>query len=224
MKHEYGFAWKNFPLKQGETAVYSDGSKLAVHDIMRPLPSWMHDIDVLFTDSPWNTGNLHSFYTKAEDDSFDKLYGTSGFSIFIERLFECVKEINPDQCWLEIGKQHLADYIVNMRSHYKHVTFINSTYYHNRANLCYVVVGSKKPLRGLKLDGMDEEDIISEMAARAPENAVIGDLCMGLGLVACAAYKTDHRFLGTELNPKRLSATMQRLNALGASYNIERTN
>ena len=219
MKHEYGYAYIEHPIADGETAVFDDGSKLKVQDICHPLPDWMKKVDILFTDSPWNSGNLRSFYTKADKDDYDSLFGGS-FDAFVARLFECIKEIEPRVSYLEIGKQHLADYIINMRKLYKHVTFFNSSYYHEQNNHCYVVMGSHKRIPALRLDGMDEEDIITWVAENAPECAVIGDLCMGRGLVAVAAYKTGHRFAGTELNGKRMSVTLKRLANLGASYTI----
>lgn len=56
---------------------------------------------------------------------------------------------------------------------------------------------------------MDEEDIISAVAEN--EDGVIGDLCMGTGLVAAAAAKNGKGFVGTELNPKRPAVCLERL-------------
>lgn len=215
MKFDYGGAWERHPIETG-TAVFPDGSRLKVHDIMYPLPTWIYDADVLFTDSPWTTGNLRSFYTKAEIAPEYLL----DFKTFYARLFECIAEIRPRMCWLEIGKDFLADYIMQTRRLYKYVTFFNSTYYHHPDNHCYVVLGSDKSPRGIHLDGMDEEDIISWVAANTG-NDCMGDLCMGQGLVALAAYKNGRKFVGTELNHKRLSVTLERLSGQGAQYTKE---
>lgn len=215
MKYEYGGAYERHPIETG-TAVFQDGSRLKTHDIMRPLPAWMQEADVLFTDSPWTTGNLRSFYTKAEIDPDWPVE----FSMFYTRLFECIAEIHPRMCWLEIGKDYLADYIMQMRKLYKYVTFFNSSYYHRPENHCYIVLGTNKAPRGIHLDGMDEEDIISWVGANTGDDC-LGDLCMGQGLVALAAQKNGRRFVGTELNHKRLSVTLERLTSCGAQYTIE---
>ncbi len=214
MKYNYGDAYLRHPIETG-TAVFPDGSRLKVHDIMDPIPAFMHLAEVIFTDSPWNTGNLRSFYTKAE---IEPPYEVE-FRLFRLRLFKCIAEIFPDQCFLEIGKEGLADYIQGMRQLYKYVTFFNSTYYHRPENHCYIVLGSQKSPRGIHLDGMDEEDIISWVGEHT--SGCLGDLCMGRGLVALAAYRNGRQFVGTELNHKRLSVTLERLTESGAKYRLE---
>lgn len=192
-----------YPLTE-EPYVFSNGSIVKVHNIFNPLPEFMKQADLIFVDPPWNLGNLNTFYTKADrtdyQDSFEKFY---------KRLFECIKEINPHTCYVEIGKEYLADFIIEMRNLYKYVTFYNSTYYHNKDNLCYVVRGSKK-FKKPKLDNIDEEDIIEWICANE-DYTVIGDLCMGRGLVGFNAYKNGKKFVGTELNHKRLSVLIERV-------------
>ena len=202
-KWDYGGAFERFPVTE-EPYVFKDGSIIQVHDIMKPLPEFMKKADVIFTDSPWNLGNLTTFYTKA-----DKAKEIGRFEHFYIRLFECVEEIHPAICFLEIGKQHLADYITKMRKLYKHVTFYNSMYYHNKKNKCYVVEGSNKRVP-LKLDDIDEEDIIKKICYEL-DYEYIGDLCMGRGLVGEHAYGANKKFVGTELNHKRLSVLREKI-------------
>ena len=174
---DYGGAYLRHPCGEG-TVVFSSGSIVKAHDIFNPLPGFMLQADVIFTDSPWNTGNLRSFYTKANlQTAFD-------FTAFSDRLFSCIGEIAPKVCYLEIGKENLADFIIRMQALYPHVTFYNSTYYRKRSNKCYIVRGSAsrdKP----KLDDMDEEDIIAwknaheltfiQCACRFTENCTMCD-------------------------------------------------
>ena len=63
---------------------------------------------------------------------------------FYEILFKRISEIKAKLCFLEIGKEYLADFIIEMKKLYKYVTFYNSTYYNNSKNLCYIVQGSEK--------------------------------------------------------------------------------
>ena len=202
----YGDSYIRHPIPP-EGYIFPDGSKIKIHDIFDPLPSFMHHADLIFTDPPWNLGNLNTFYTKADrtdyQDSFERFY---------KRLFECISEICPRICYLEVGKQHLADFIVEMRKLYRHVTFYNSTYYHSKEKLCYVIRGSQKAKKPT-LDGMDEETIIEWVCANEEYNC-IGDLCMGRGLVGLNAYKNSKSFVGTELNHKRLSVLVEKINKL----------
>lgn len=209
---EYGEFYKKYPIEKG-TAVFTDGSKLKAHDIFNPLPSYMLEADLMFIDPPWNQTNISSFYTKADKEfSFN-------FDTFCIRLFECIKQINPKTCYLEIGKEYLDLFIYKMKQQFKYVTFYNSTYYHKKDNKCYVVRGSNKTKK-LQLDYMDEENII-EWICQNEDYDCIADLCMGRGLVAVNAYRASKRFVGTELNHKRLSVTLSRLVELGAEYKVE---
>ena len=133
------------------------------------------------------------------------------FDEFYHRLFECIAEINPRVCYLEIGKEYLGEYMIELKKLYKHVTLYNSTYYHRKDSLCYVVQGSQKR-KNWHYDGMDEEDIISAVAEN--EDGCFGDLCMGTGLVAQAAARNGKSFVGTELNPKRLAVCLERLDKI----------
>ncbi len=202
----YGDAYKRYPVTPGEE-IHVSGGILMAHDIFNPLPDFMKKADVIFTDSPWNLGNMRSFYTKADQMPPD----IAGFTDFYRRLFECIAQIRPKECYLEIGKEFLGEYLTEMKKLYKNVTFYNSTYYHRQENLCYVVQGGSRKVNR-HYDGMDEEDIISAVARDT--EGVLGDLCMGRGLVAVAAVKNGRSFVGTELNPKRLAVCLERLDGL----------
>lgn len=209
----YGDAYKRYPIRLGEQAIFEDGSMLALSNIFDPLPAFMKQADLFFCDPPWNIGNLNSFYTKAGRNDYP-----SGFELFYKRLFECVAEINPKTCYVEIGKEYIAEFIIEMKQIFKSVTFYNSMYYHKSDNHCYIIRGSKKHQK-FPLDGIDEEDII-KWVCQNEQYKCIADPCMGRGLVACGAFNTCHKFVGTELNPKRLSVAIERLAKLGTKYTI----
>ena len=201
--YNYGDAYLRHPLGT-EPYVFKDGSIVQVHDIFDPIPEFMKSADLVFVDPPWNLGNINTFYMKA-----DKEERIEQFESFYKRLFKCIKGIDPKTCYVEVGKEHLADFILEMRNLYKYVTFYNSTYYHKKENICYVIRGSRK-FKKPKLDYMDEEDIIEWICENEDYN-VIGDLCMGRGLVAVNAHKNGKKFVGTELNHKRLSVLVGRV-------------
>lgn len=208
----YGGAYERFPTDKGIIRLGELGT-VACHDIMQPLPAFMKQADVIFTDPPWNNSNIHSFYTKANLDPYSIQYNT-----FFLRLFDCVEEINPNVCYIEIGKEYLPDVIDEMKRIYPHVTFIISSYYHKKENICFVVRGSRK-LKKLRLDYMDEEDIIEWVCANESYEC-IGDLCMGRGLVGLNAFKNGRRFVGTELNHKRLSVLAENISKNGGNVEI----
>lgn len=212
-KWNYGGAIDRHPIDVGQTAIFDNGSMAKVHNLFDGCPVIMKNADLIFVDPPWNIGNINTFYTKADrDDRVDD------FASFYKQLFTCIADVNPKTCYVEIGKQHLADFILQMRSIYKYVTFYNSTYYNSKDKLCYVVRGSHKSKKP-KLDHMDEEKII-EWVCENEEYECIGDLCMGRGLVGWHAWKNDKRFVGTELNKKRLAVLLERIYKNGGHYQI----
>ena len=209
---DYGDAYLKYPLGE-DVFEFDNGSKVKVHDIFQPLPKFMKTADLLFVDPPWNLGNINTFYTKAE-----KLERIDSFERFYKRLFECIKEINTKTCYVEVGKEFLAEFIIEMKNIYKYVTFYNSSYYHDKNKMCYIIRGSSK-FKKPKLDYMDEENIIEWICANEEYN-IIGDLCMGRGLIGLHAYKNNKQFVGTELNHKRLSVLIERINKFkGESIN-----
>jgi hypothetical protein len=212
-KWNYGDAYQRHPIGPGQVAVFDDGSKLKVHNIFDPLPEFMHQADLIFVDPPWNLGNLNSFYTKADRTDYQ-----DDFQRFYQRLFECISEIAPPICYVEVGKEYLADFIMEMRRLYRHVTFYNSSYYRKRDNICYVIRGAVKR-RKLPLDYMDESAII-EWICQHEDYGCIGDLCMGRGLVGIGADQSGKQFVGTELNHKRLSVLLESLSKAGRSYEL----
>ena len=192
---------------------FEDGSMVKVHNIFEPLPAFMREADLIFVDPPWNLGNLNSFYTKADRTDYQ-----TDFAVFYRRLFECIAEIGPKTCYIEVGKKHLGEFLLETKKLFRYVTFFNSTYYHRKTNLCYVIRGSKSRTKP-QLDGMDEEDIIAWICANE-DFTCIGDLCMGKGLVGLYAHENGKRFVGTELNHKRLAVLVEKLFEKGLKYEV----
>ncbi len=202
-KWEYGGAYGRYPIGPAGFT-YPDGSQIAVHNIFDTLPEFMLQADLVFVDPPWNLGNLNTFYTKAERN--DHL---SEFEMFYLRLFECIDQIEPKTLYIEMGKEYLGEFLMLCKERYRWVTFYNSTYYRKRDNLCYIIRASSKRKK-IPLDYLDEEEAIKWICENE-DYACIGDLCMGTGLVGWYAYMAGKKFVGTELNHKRLAVLVERI-------------
>lgn len=199
MNWEYGGAYKKHDMT-GEISLPND-SVVMVCDWNNRLPDFMLQADTLFVDPPWNTGNYKSFYTKA-----DMKNENMTFEDMTDVLFDRIGQIHPETLFLEMGKENLSWCMERIRTMYRFITFYNSTYFHKSANKCYVIHATNdgKLKRHKPLEDMDEESIIHWICKNHPYSC-IGDLCMGRGLVGKYAYMNGKRFVGTELNERRLA-------------------
>jgi len=175
-----------------------------VHDIFNPLPKFMQNADVIFTDPPCSQSNIRSFYTKAD------LELTNDYKLFVNRFFECIKKINPQMVFFEVFKSNKDAFVEKTKSIYKFVKVYDSYYYNNRKNVCWILQGSNVDF-DLKINNINEDKFIEHICKTIDFNC-IGDLCMGMGLVGFYANKYGKKFVGTELNKKRLACLIEHIN------------
>ena len=207
MKWLYGDAWEKFPIEPGEVWGLANGSRVAVHNLFDPLPGFMR-ADLVFVDPPWNLSNINGFYTKAE-----RVDHLTSFNDFADVLFERIGEMAPRTVYIEIGKQNANDFYERLSALYPHRQRWPVTYY--RKHPTWIIRGSRSGALGYDFTGMDEAKCI-EVIAQMETYSMIGDVCMGRGLVGLAAYKAGKPFVGTELNKRRLACLLDRLAGLGA--------
>lgn len=201
-KWEYGGAYRHHDMT-GDIHLPTD-SIVKVCDITQELPEFMKQADTLFVDPPCSQGNLRTFHTKAGQDLLYK------FDDFEDALFQRIDEIQPDTLFLEVFKSNRERFMDRVRQRYIHVHEYNSCYYNKPGNQCWIIQASKSPFMPYPIEGMDEEKIIAYICEHHPYD-VIGDLCMGRGLVGRYAFKNGKKFVGTELNKKRLAVLVDHI-------------
>lgn len=205
-KWNYGGYAKKYNMK-GE--IKAGTGIVKVHDIFKPLPEFMKQIDVLFSDPPCSLGNLSTFYTK------NGMHNMNGYGEFTRRFFECVDEIKPKKLFLEVFKSNKESFLSKVKERYPHVFVYDSTYY--RKNPCWIIQGSNDP-NTYDIGGMDEEKVI-EWICKNIDYDCIGDLCMGRGLVGIYSHIESKKFVGTELNQNRLAVLLERINRFDSGEN-----
>ena len=210
---KYGNSWENYPCRSGEVWIEQEtNSKLAVWDLFDGLPAFMLEADLIYTDPPWNTGNMRSFYTKAglsTDDTFRE---------FLEVLFDAVEEINAPVCYLEIGKQNIDVFANCLGLIYPVVERWEVTYY--RKNPSWLVRGGESPAT-FDFTGHDDMDT-PRLAMENEWFSCVADLCMGRGLTAVTAFEMGQQFVGTELHPRRLACTIDKVAKKGGAWHTTR--
>ena len=209
-KWTYGDAWEAYPIEAGEIwGIPANGSMAAVHNLFEPLPAFMESADMLFIDPPWNLGNVNSFYTKAGRTDYLR-----DFSEFEQALFQRIRQISPITCYLEVGFQAVDRWQAQLAQHFVHVQHWNVVYY--RKHPCHILRASHAGPTAIDYTGMDEAKAIAR-AGREEHYTILGDMCMGRGLVGLAAYAAGKPFVGTELNKRRLAVLFQKLAKAGAT-------
>lgn len=203
----YGDAHERFPIEPGEIWGLDNGSRAAVHNLFDPLPGFMKTADLVVVDPPWNLGNINTFYTKAGRSDYLK-----SFAVFADRLFQCIAEIAPRTVYIEIGNQNVDDFCARLSVQYPCTQRWPVLYY--RKHPTWFVRGSHAIPVNHDFTGMDEAKCI-EVIAQIETYTVVGDLCMGRGLVGLAAAKAGKPFVGTELNRRRLACLIDKLDQFG---------
>lgn len=211
VKWTYGDGWERFPVEPGELWTEQiTGSCVAVHDLFDGLPRFMLDADMIYTDSPWNTGNLRGFYTKANQRT-DKAFGE-----FSSMLFEYIAAIRTPVCYLEIGKQNVDNFVEKMKTIYPVVQQWSVTYY--KRNLSFLIRGGYDRQQ-FDFTGYDDMNT-PRLAMENEQFSCVADLCMGRGLTAITAFALGKRFVGTELNKRRLAVTVDKIDKAGGIWLI----
>lgn len=206
-KWNYGDSYEKFPIKKGEIWIESRTRSLfAVHDLFNSLPSFMFDADFVYCDPPWSLGNLNSFITKNHSTDY-----INDFQTFYNILFKQIQAINPRVCFVEIGKQNLKCFEEEMSKAFNYVNTYNVTYY--RKNMSYLIRGANYPS---SFDYAGKDDSQTPSLAIINEHPIcIADLCTGRGLTAISAYKQGKRFVGIELNPRRMAVSLDKISKMG---------
>lgn len=220
MNWDYGGHIIEFPIKENE--IWGEdrfGSRVMVADISDGVPrifDGVH-INLLYVDPPWNKGNVNSFITKL---SGGKQHISDFFDDFVKPYFQVVKGINPDIFYTEIGKQNVQLFEKMMHSLFEHVQVWKVTYYKKHES--FVIRGSNYGEIGFDFTGLDDGRIPGIAIDQEEQNGsrieTVGDVCMGKGLTLLYANANGKRFIGSELNPKRIALGFYRAKLMGFNY------
>lgn len=206
----YGDSWERFSIESSE--VWQEQytlSKVTIADITNNIPDFMREADFLYCDPPWNTGNMRSFYTKAG------LQTNNDFSIFSNVLFSWISNAMPKICYLEIGLRSANDFKSRLHALYPSIQEWKIVYYNK-----YPTMLLRGGLVAINYDFSRLDDTKTPgMAMDIEDFSCAADLCMGRGLTAIAAFARQKRFVGTELNKRRLAVTLDRVAKMGGIWN-----
>lgn len=207
---DYGGQWGENPIEPGEVWVEEKtGSAVMVRDIYEGVPGFMTMADMVYTDPPWNTSNINSFYTKA-----GKRETRRDHRRFIDVLFHALSLIDPKVVYMEMGWENWELVEYKTQDQFQAVQHWSITYYGN--NPAVLIRGGNDPTDH-DFTGEDDADTPG-IAMDAEEFEAVADLCMGRGLVGISAFNRGKRFYGTELNKKRLACLVDKVERAGGKF------
>lgn len=212
----YGNSWEKYPIDNHLYIESNTNSVVSVCDLTKNLPSYMLTADLIYCDPPWLSSNLNSFYTKAGFEN------NQNYQSFVECLFSRIKEINPLTCFLEIGKNNLDLFSIKLSKLFYYIEIYKVTYYKKHES--FLIRSSNSHYS--KFDYNSFDDMQTPLLAMQNENfTTVADLCTGRGLTGITAYKLNKRFVGIELNKRRLAVMIDIINnKLGGNYEENKTN
>ena len=137
------------------------------------------------------------------------------FTDFYYRLLQCFSLISPRMICMEVGKPQSSLWQAGLGEiGYSNIIVKDSFYYGNKNNKCDIIVAVKAedvvPEILQNMPFVDEEKVIDYICKNVSYSC-IGDPCMGKGLVAYYSNKYGKKFVGTELNYKRLAVCCERV-------------
>jgi hypothetical protein len=163
-------------------------------------------IDLCYVDPPWDPGNARAFRTKAGLQT----EGGVDFSRLISLVAHAASR--AEESWVEMGMRYVDEVsrIFTAETGLLESGRWGITYYRRHPCRLMRFGGS---VNVPALEGMDDGDTPGWVIGHvlAGRQGLVMDPCTGRGLIPQQADRLGHRFIGTELNPHRLSVTIQKL-------------
>jgi DNA modification methylase len=211
----YGTAGDRYPVQPGEiwtagphTLICADLEDIEPEQIARyGVP------DLIYADLPYNAALASGYRTKA---GMPRKVNYASFLYRVARLSLMCR----GSTFIETGNASVAA----TRQVFENVGFAlvgtwPITYYRTHpAALLRFIHAEDAPSPIGNASGLDDEDTPGwAMANASAHGDLVADWCTGRGLTPVAAHHHGRRFIGTELHPRRLAVTLEKLAALGAT-------
>lgn len=155
------------------------------------------DVDLVYTDPPWQQGNVNAFRTKAGLPHADHHW--------LDLYRRVVELAAGAPLWLEGGRKQAAQVRTVLPGPI--IATFDITYY--RKHPCVLHYSGPVP-PPCDPTGLDDEHTPGFVLSSYPAG-VVADLCAGRGLTSRCAHRRGWRSINVELNPKRTSAALSRL-------------
>lgn len=186
--------------------------------------------DVVYSDPPWNPGNEKYWRNHAQAsesrgyDSFLRAWcdmAKVGIEYGAKHVL-CEQSANEKHCRMMVDAASRADWGLPLIEQWTVFYGTPGSASVRRPN---VLLHFGSPRITTDPTGMAGEPMTVRVCAglRLPQNSRVVDFCMGKGMVSRMAHYFDWDCVGTELNAKRLSKTLEWLRKQGYQINEQST-
>ncbi len=217
----YGDAWETYPVRPGETWTAGEYRFLCqdVTQVGKSIDAFLPGpVDVIYTDPPWNPGNLRYFYTlSGEPDVPDYLS-------FLEALAIIFKDVCPwGRIILDMGTKSFPKFQAIMEKWGGHLLGSEMTTYGNLRRPLTMSVwtfgGETEPVEiPTALHGYGEIAwVIREFVKKGDR---FFDPCAGSLVYSILAARQGAQTFGIELIPRKLAAGLK--SYAGDGYQVKR--
>jgi len=196
-KWDYGDEGRRFPVIPGDVWTVDGDHWFGCGDVLDFHLPTEQPYTLVYTDPPWQQGNVNAFRTKA---GLPK--ATHSWLDLYRRIVEVAGGL---PCWIEGGVRQ-GEQVQAILPGPARAAF-PITYY--RKHQCLLHYTGPEPPR-CDPSGVDDEHTPAYVLRNYPIGVVL-DLCAGRGLTARAAYKLGWQSFNVELHPQRVSAALARL-------------
>lgn len=189
------------------TAIESGTGKIKNHDILGEFPDFMREADIIFSRPPCDLAKTNRQYMYTYKEHKIKIYDT-----YIDKFFEYIDKINPRFAYIVAFPSNREKLIAECRKNFKFVDIDEAHYYHNIRNRCWVIrCGRDEDAPGPDIDTEQGDVSYLRWVCKNVEFECIGDICIGQGLVAYYANKTNKKFCVLGLNKKSVLRLQQEI-------------
>ena len=185
----------------------------ATHEFLRA-----HAAEVVYSDPPWGANLATGFRTIAAkhtgDESFKHKVDYPKLLADSASLFASI----PGTVFLESGngdEQLFKDVMAEAGSHL--IRRWGVTFYRRDPSVLMQFSMNGNDDFALDVTGMDDSYLPEVVLSQYQPGMTVLDPFCGFGLTGAAAHIHGHRFVGCELNPRRLAEALQKLSSLTQS-------
>ena len=181
-------------------------------DISQEIPEEMKQADCIYCKPPCSYIILTGYYHRA-GQAIPPMFDAYG--AYIKRFFEYIDEISPKHMYLEVTANNKDIFIDECKKRFNFVNVDEAYYNRNRKFKCWIIRCGRTDAAPSPSKTVEVNTYI-RWICKNTDFKCIADPVMQSAAVGFYSHKNERKFIGTELNKKRLAILLQRIDEYDA--------